>query len=268
MLRAAGTRGVQAQTPRQQLRTQRSRAIGYLSGFGNLLHSEALAGAVPRGQNSPVKCPYGLYAEKLSGTAFTAPRHRNMQSWLYRILPSVVHDPWKPVSSGRWLSDFNSSATTTPNQLRWLPPCISTVPHTFVTGLTTLAGAGEPTLRAGLGMHVYTANTDMTDACLVNSDGDFLIVPQEGVLTITTEFGILVVEPSEIAVVMRGMKFSVSVDGPSRGYVLEVYGRHFELPELGPIGSNGLANAADFLHPTATYEVRPRPPPCPRASVA
>ncbi len=236
-----------------------ARALSYLSGFGNHLHSEVLRGAVPRGQNSPQNCPYGLYAEKLSGTAFTAPRHQNKQSWLYRILPSVVHEPWSAVDTGSWLSSFTTTEATTPNQLRWLPPQVAPAAHTFVQGMTTLAGAGEPSLRAGIGMHVYTANAAMGDSCLVNSDGDMLLVPQEGTLSIRTEFGTLEVEPNEIAVLGRGMKFSVDVDGASRGYVLELYGRHFELPELGPIGSNGLANSADFLHPTAHYEDRSCP---------
>jgi homogentisate 1,2-dioxygenase len=241
------------------------RPLSYLSGFGNHLHSEALRGAVPRGQNSPQVCPYGLYAEKLSGTAFTAPRHANKQSWLYRIRPSVVHQPWTAIDAGAWLSSFTTDEATTPNQLRWLPPEVVSAgaaqgegrEHTFVEGMTTLAGAGEPSLRAGLGMHVYTATGSMGDSCLVNSDGDMLLVPQQGTLRIRTEFGVLEVEPNEIAVLGRGMKFSVDlVHEPAaeaaeaeeaplhRGYVLEVYGRHFELPELGPIGSNGLANAA------------------------
>lgn len=165
-----------------------ARPLSYLSGFGNHLHSEALAGAVPRGQNSPQNCPYGLYAEKLSGTAFTAPRHLNRQVWLYRILPSVVHEPWAPVGGAeRWRSDFAGAGATTPNQLRWLPPSIEPGDHTFVEGMTTLAGAGEPSLRAGLGMHVYTATVGMGDSCLVNSDGDLLLVPQEGALSIRTE---------------------------------------------------------------------------------
>ena len=254
MLLGTAVRALRACSARRQpLQTRR---LNYLSGFGNLLQSEALCGAVPRGQNSPQHCPYGLYAEKLSGSAFTAPRQKNLQSWLYRILPSVVHNSWEPVDPGAWQSHFGGSdSVTTPNQLRWLPNEMGPEPHDFVAGLTTIAGAGEPSLRAGIGIHVYTANTDMGDSCLVNSDGDFLIVPQNGTLEITTEFGKLRVEPNEIAVVMRGMKFSVCVDGPSNGYVLELYGRHFELPELGPIGSNGLANAVDFLHPTACYEV-------------
>ena len=177
-----------------------SRPLSYLAGFGNHLHSEALKGAVPRGQNSPQNCPYGLYAEKFSGTAFTAPRHQNKQSWLYRILPSVVHEPWLPVHPGGWLSSFATTEATTPNQLRWLPPEVAPAAHTFVEGLSTLAGAGEPSLRAGIGMHVYTANASMGDACLMNSDGDMLIVPQEGTLTVRTEFGTMEVEPCEIAV--------------------------------------------------------------------
>jgi homogentisate 1,2-dioxygenase len=100
----------------------------------------------------------------------------------------------------------------------------------------------------------------MENRAFVNSDGDFLIVPQQGALDIQTEFGPLYVQPGEICVIQRGQRFKVSVEGPTRGYLLEIWGSNFELPELGPLGSNGMANARDFLHPKAKYNVTQNDP--------
>jgi homogentisate 1,2-dioxygenase len=127
----------------------------------------------------------------------------------------------------------------------------------FVQGLHSTGGTGEPTAGEGLAIHNYVANCSMDDCAFTNADGDFLIVPQQGALTVRTEFGVMHVAPKEICVVQRGMRFSVGVEGPSRGYVLELFGHnHFQLPDLGPIGANGLANPQDFLHPVAAYEDR------------
>ncbi|KAL7746541.1 hypothetical protein RI367_008068 [Sorochytrium milnesiophthora] len=240
-------------------------AYKYLSGFGSHFSSEAREGALPASQNSPQVCPYGLYAEQLSGTAFTVPRVHNQRSWLYRIRPSVCHTPFKKFDalnkhhSVRSFSD-DDECEATPNQLRWSPfdiPEEKSERVHFVQGLATLCGAGDPKTRSGLGVHVYACNADMTDAAFFNSDGDMLLVPQQGALNIRTEFGWLYVEPNEIAVIQRGVRFQVMLpDGPSRGYILEVYSGHFELPDLGPIGANGLANPRDFLHPTASFEER------------
>ncbi|CAG8443021.1 4695_t:CDS:10 [Ambispora gerdemannii] len=231
----------------------------YLRGFGNHFTSEALPGALPQGQNSPQKCPYGLYAEQLSGTAFTVERKHNQFSWLYRIRPSVCHEPFTKITEPTNLRGSFSINDTEfiPNQLRWnpFPLPIDSESLNFVFGLSTLAGAGDPTLKNGLAIHIYRANKNMENMAFYNSDGDFLIVPQHGRLDIFTEFGRMLVSPNEIAVIPRGIRYSVSLpDGPSRGYILEVYGHHFELPNLGPIGANGLANARDFLTPTAAYE--------------
>lgn len=212
--------------------------LRYLSGFGNEFASEALPGALPEGQNNPRVCPYGLYAEQLSGTAFTAPRAVNRRSWLYRILPSVTHEPFTPLCwpSETLVADF-SAAVVTPNQLRWRPFPIPDGPDDhpvdFVRGLFTVCGAGSTATKDGFAIHVYTASASMPDACLANADGDFLIVPQLGALAVTTEFGRLRVDPGEIMVVQRGVRFSVDLpEGRARGYVLEVFGGHFQLPEV------------------------------------
>eukprot|EP00112_Aurelia_sp_Birch-Aquarium-sp1_P004494 Seg1509.17 transcript_id=Seg1509.17/GoldUCD/mRNA.D3Y31 product="Homogentisate 1 2-dioxygenase" protein_id=Seg1509.17/GoldUCD/D3Y31 len=225
----------------------------YLSGFGSEFASEALPDALPKGQNSPQKCPYGLYAEQLSGSAFTAPRSTNRRSWLYRIKPSVQHKPFETFKVKNVTDDWKNR-TPNPNQLRWKPFDIPSNPTDFVEGLSTVCGAGDPRMRSGLSIMVYTCNTEMKNRAFQNADGDFLIVPQQGVLGITTEFGRMTVEPNEICVIQQGMRFSVHVYGPSRGYLLEVYDGHFELPYLGPIGANGLANPRDFLTPVASFE--------------
>ncbi|KAJ2161225.1 hypothetical protein GGF46_001653 [Coemansia sp. RSA 552] len=231
----------------------------YQSGFGNHFSSEALEGALPVGQNTPQVCPYGLYAEQLSGTAFTVDRKHNQRSWLYRIHPSVIHRPFEPYtqSKHRVVGTFDSRTTApTPTQIRWLPFEIPSDTTTdFVDGLCTIGGAGDPALKSGLAVHVYTATTSMERRAFSSSDGDLLIVPQQGRLDIATEFGPLMVAPNEIAVIQRGMRFSVGLpDGPCRGYILEVFDGHYELPDLGPIGANGLANPRDFQTPRATYE--------------
>eukprot|EP00794_Sanderia_malayensis_P000023 gene23-613_t len=227
--------------------------VKYLSGFGNEFASEALPDALPKGQNSPQKCPYGLYAEQLSGTAFTVPRSANRRSWLYRIRPSVVHKPFEDFKVKN-VSDDWKSRTPNPNQLRWKAFDIPSTPTDFVEGLSTICGAGDSRVRHGMSIIVYACNKEMKDRCFQNSDGDFLIVPQQGILGITTEFGKMTVAPNEICVIQQGMRFSVHVQGPSRGYICEVFDAHFELPSLGPIGANGLANPRDFLTPVASFE--------------
>ncbi|XP_057681023.1 homogentisate 1,2-dioxygenase [Corythoichthys intestinalis] len=234
--------------------------LKYLCGFGNEFSSEdpRCPGSLPEGQNNPQVCPYGLYAEQLSGSAFTCPRPANKRSWLYRVLPSVKHKPFIPAPCGN-LTDKWDEVEPNPNQMRWRP---FSVPKStekivdFVAGLHTICGAGDAKSRNGISIHVYACNTSMINKCFNNSDGDFLIVPQQGELLITTEFGKMMVEPNEICVIQQGMRFSVDVFGETRGYILEVYGAHFELPDLGPIGANGLANPRDFLCPVAWYEDR------------
>ncbi|KAH7131102.1 homogentisate-dioxygenase [Dactylonectria macrodidyma] len=230
----------------------------YQNGFGCYHETEAIPGALPVGANSPQKPPYGLYAEKFSGTAFTAPRPSNLQSWLYRILPAAAHRPFdlaKTQQAGHTLRGSVPEYTQVPNQLRWDPFDVDEDAN-FVAGLRLVAGAGDPAVKSGLAIYVYGAGRSM-DArrAFYSADGDFLIVAQLGVLDIRTEFGNLLLRPGEIAVIPRGIRYRVDLlGGPSRGYVLELFEGHFQLPELGPIGSNGLANARDFQAPAAAYE--------------
>ncbi|XP_049802217.1 homogentisate 1,2-dioxygenase [Schistocerca nitens] len=233
--------------------------LKYLTGFGSEFTSEdpRCPGALPHGQNSPQKCPYGLYAEQLSGSAFTAPREGNKRSWLYRIRPSVIHEPFQPLAKKHFGNNWNENPPN-PNQMRWLPFDLPSDDEQvdFVEGLHTVCGAGDPRTRHGIAIHVYLCNKSMGNKCFYNSDGDFLLVPQQGVLYITTEFGKMTVSPNEICVIQQGMRFNVHVTKPSRGYILEVFDNHFQLPYLGPIGANGLANPRDFLTPVAWFEDR------------
>ncbi|MEO6724063.1 MAG: homogentisate 1,2-dioxygenase [Blastocatellia bacterium] len=225
--------------------------LQYQSGFGNEFATEALPCTLPQGQNSPQRVAYGLYAEQLSGTAFTAPRNVNRRSWLYRIRPAVQHKTFKQVSNGLLRSAAFNESVTTPNQLRWDPLPIPVEATDFVDGLMTIAG------NEGIGIHVYAANRSMQDRFFYNADGELLIVPQLGRLSIHTELGLIEVAPGEICVVPRGVRFRVELlDAEARGYVCENYAALFRLPELGLIGANGLANARDFQMPVASYEDR------------
>ncbi|MBC7658375.1 MAG: homogentisate 1,2-dioxygenase [Chitinophagaceae bacterium] len=227
----------------------------YQSGFGNHFSSEALPGALPEGQNSPQKVPYGLVAELLSGSAFTAKRHENLRTWVYRIRPSVVHGEYQKISKGRWLSAPQHEPNVPAAQLRWDPMSYPQKAENFLGSMTTFATNGDVAMRHGSAVHMYAAQKSMDEQFFMNGDGDLLIVPQEGRLELRTEFGTIEIEPNEIAVVQRGMKFQVQLpEGKARGYVLEIYGAHLVLPYLGPIGSSGLANARDFETPVAAYE--------------
>ena len=230
--------------------------MGYMSGFGNDVATEAITGALPDGRNSPQQPAFGLYVEQINGTAFTAPRGANKRSWMYRIRPSVVHRPYERIDNGLIRSTPFAEVETTPNQLRWSPLPIPEKPTTFIEGIATMAGNGDLTTHIGSAIHVYAANTSMTSTFFYNADGEMLIVPQLGSLRIFTEMGIIDVEPQEICVIPRGIKFRVEVSGPVRGYICENYGTPFRLPDLGPIGANGLAYPRDFLIPEAWYEER------------
>ncbi|MFO1250275.1 MAG: homogentisate 1,2-dioxygenase [Inhella sp.] len=229
-------------------------SLSYLAGFGNQHVSEALPGALPAGQNSPQRCPYGLYAELLSGTAFTAPRAANLRTWMYRRQPSVVAGRYEAYTQPLWLSGAATVEASAPQPLRWGPLPWAQPGLDFVDGMRSYAVNGDPDAGVGIAVHLYVADRAMGRRALVNADGEMLIVPQQGALQIRTEFGCLAVEPGEIAVVPRGVAFKVDVDGPVRGYVCENHGAAFRLPELGPIGSNGLANPRDFLVPVAAFE--------------
>jgi len=227
---------------------------GYQSGFGNEFATEAVVGTLPEGRNSPQRVAHGLYAEQLSGTAFTAPRHANHRSWLYRIRPAAMHGSFAPFLHSHFHNDFGAGLIT-PDQLRWNPLPLPPGPVDFVDGLFTMAGNGSPAGQNGVGIHLYAANKSMQGRFFYDADGELLIVPQQGRLHIATELGVLDVEPQEIAVIPRGVRFRVELpDGQARGYVCENFGAMLRLPDLGPIGSNGLANPRDFLIPNAAFE--------------
>jgi homogentisate 1,2-dioxygenase len=233
---------------------------GYVPGFGNHVATEAIAGALPIGRNSPQRVPFGLYAEQLSGSAFTAPRHENRRSWLYRVRPAASHDAFVPYVGAPHLRTAPfAEVPPSPNRLRWDAPAIEDGSD-FVDGLTTYGGNGDVGAGAGLAVHVYAASRDMKDRAFFSADSELLIVPQQGRLEITSELGRLDLAPLQIAVIPRGVRFSVMLpDGAARGYICENYGSPFRLPDLGPIGANGLANPRDFETPTAWFEDREGP---------
>lgn len=229
--------------------------LEYLSGFGNEHSSEAVPGALPHGRNSPQRAPLGLYAEQLSGTAFTEPRHSNRRSWLYRIRPSAAHPAFARIDNGTLSSAPFADGPADPNRLRWNPLPEPAAGTDFLAGLWTLGGNGDAAQRSGMAVHLYAADASMTGRVFSDSDGELLIVPERGGLLLRTEFGLLRAEPGHVALIPRGVRFRVELlDASARGYVCENYGQPFVLPELGPIGANGLANARDFLAPVAAYE--------------
>jgi homogentisate 1,2-dioxygenase len=231
------------------------REAGGRSGFGNHISTEAIAGALPVGQNSPQQVPFGLYAEQFSGTAFTAPRHENRRSWLYRMRPSAAHHPFEPyIGAGRLRSAPFLDVSANPNRLRWDPLDFPSKPVDFVDGLVTYGGNGDVAAGIGCAIHLYAATRSMTDRVFFSADGEMLIAPQIGRLRICTELGIFGVAPLQIALIPRGLRFRVEIEGPSRGYVCENYGQLFRIPDLGPIGANGLANPRDFEAPAAWFE--------------
>jgi homogentisate 1,2-dioxygenase len=230
--------------------------IDYLSGFGNEFASEAVAGALPIGQNSPQCPPLGLYAEQISGTPFTVPRSEARRTWLYRIHPSADHPPYRRIDNGMLCGTL---AEPTPNRLRWDPLPLPDLPTDFVAGLTTLVANGDTDRGTGVSVHIYCTNRSM-QRVFWNADGELLIVPQQGRITVATELGRLEATPGEIVVIPRGVRFRVALpDGAARGYICENHGPALRLPDLGPIGANGLANPRDFLSPTAWFEDRDEP---------
>jgi len=230
---------------------------GYMSGFGNSFETEALPGALPVGRNSPQKCNYGLYAEQLSGSPFTAPQATNQRSWLYRIRPTVKHNGrYTKAEKGRWRTAPVREDTDLPiGQLRWSPVPIPDEALTFVSGMSTMTTAGDADALAGMAAHLVFVTQSMQREHMFNADGEFLVVAQEGSLRFRTEFGVIDIEPGEICVIPRGVIFRVElIGGPARAYVCENYGGGFTLPDRGPIGANCLANPRDFLTPVAAFE--------------
>jgi homogentisate 1,2-dioxygenase len=235
---------------------------GYMSGFGNGFESEALPGALPVGRNSPQKCPYGLYAEQLSGSPFTAPRVANERSWLYRIRPTVKHwGDFEKVDSGFWRTAPCDEYEMPIQPLRWSPTPIPRKNLTFLQGVHTMTTAGEAGSMTGMGAHIYLITKSMVNDYFYNADGEMMFVPQDGRIRIATEFGVIDIEPCEIGVIPRGVKIRVELKGDqsARGYLCENYGGAFTLPERGPIGANCMANQRDFLTPVAAYEDRDVP---------
>jgi homogentisate 1,2-dioxygenase len=232
-----------------------------MTGFGGHFQTEAVPGALPVGRNSPQKTPFGLYTEQLSGAAFTAPRAENRRSWLYRIRPSANHRPFTPYAGAPLLkSGPFQDAAPSPNRLRWDPLPLPEHPVDFVDGLVTYAGNGDVASGSGMAVHLYAATRDMQARAFFSADGEWLFVPQQGRLRLKTELGVIDIEPLQIAVIPRGVRFAVELpDGAARGYVCETYGAPFRLPELGPIGANGLANPRDFEIPQAWFEDRDQP---------
>ncbi|HJS87746.1 MAG TPA: homogentisate 1,2-dioxygenase [Acetobacteraceae bacterium] len=233
----------------------------YLSGFGNGFETEALPGALPIGRNSPQRCAYGLYAEQLSGSPFTAPRASNERSWLYRIRPTVASwGRFERADAGLWRTAPCAEVEIPPAPMRWSPLPIPSEDVTFVQGVRTITTAGDAATQSGMAAHLYFVTCSMRDECFYNADGQLLFVPQQGALRLWTEFGVIDIEPGEVAVIPRGVKLRVELrGGPARGYLCENYGGAFTLPERGPIGANCLANPRDFLTPVAAYEDRDAP---------
>ncbi|HKU27870.1 MAG TPA: homogentisate 1,2-dioxygenase, partial [Candidatus Sulfotelmatobacter sp.] len=231
----------------------------YMCGFGNHFSTEALAGALPDGRNSPQRAPFGLYAELISGAAFTAPRAENRRTWTYRLLPSAMQAEYGKSTHSSWKSGPFNEVETPANRFRWDPWPAPVASTDFVDGIVTIGGNGSPEAQTGMAAHSYRANTSMLDRYLLNTDGEMLIVPQHGALSIKTELGVLDVAPGEIVVIPRGLHFRVELtDDEASGYIAENYGAPLRLPELGPIGSNGLANHRDFLAPIAAFEKEAR----------
>ncbi len=228
--------------------------LKYQSGFGNEFATEAVKGALPVGRNSPQRAPLGLYAEQFSGTSFTTPRLLNKRTWTYRIQPSVLHNPFRQIENNRFVSKFDEIVTT-PNQLRWNPQPLPQTEMDFIDGIVTMAGCGDSFSQTGLGIHIFACNKNMTDRFFYNADGEMLVVAEKNRVRFLTELGVIEIGSGEIAVLPRGLKFRVELpDGDARGYICENYAAHFRLPDLGPIGANGLANPRDFETPVAWFE--------------
>ena len=230
--------------------------LSYMHGFGGTFESEVVAGALPKKQNSPQKVPFDLYSEQLSGSAFTAVRHANVKSWLYRILPSVKHNSdFTLIKNTFFRSAPLNETITPPEQMRWDPLPIPEKPTDFIQSIVTVAANGSVAHQTGGAIHLYAANRSMEKHYFYNADGDLLIVPQEGELLIKTEFGLLELKPTEIAVIQRGIRFQVKIkSAQARGYICETYGAPFNLPDRGLIGANGLAEERHFQIPVAWHE--------------
>jgi len=236
-----------------------SNELHYQTGFGGNFETEAVPGALPKGRNSPQRPAFGLYAEQLSGSAFTAPRHENRRSWLYRLRPTADHLPYSRYEEASLFAPNPVVDPPSPNRLRWDPPSDLPADGDFIDGLVTMMTNRDPSELTGVAIHLYRASRPMKDRVFVDADGELLIIPQAGTLRLFTELGRMELPPGWVGIVPRGVKFRVEVDGEARGYVVENQGPMFRLPDLGPIGSNGLANPRDFETPVAAFEDVDRP---------
>ena len=243
--------------PSEVVRSPPSGAPAYMTGFGNSFATEARPGALPIGRNSPQKAPLGLYAEQLSGSAFTAPRHTNKRTWFYRIRPSVKHGRGFTATEPGMIrtAPCRHESDLPIGQMRWRPIAIPKERCDFLDGLRTITTCGDVHVQVGMASHVYVANASMERKYFYNADGELLLVPQENAIRVFTECGLIDAGPGDAVLIPKGMKFKVDLpNGPARGYVCENYGSYFTLPERGPIGANCLANARDFLSPVAAFE--------------
>jgi homogentisate 1,2-dioxygenase len=234
-------------------------ALQYMTGFGGHFASESVEGALPEGRNSPQRPAFGLYTEQLSGSSFTSPRHENRRSWLYRMRPTADHRPFVAYGGAPLFAPGTVKGPLAPNRLRWDPLADLPEGKDFVDGMATMLANRDPADLEGVAVHVYRASKNMTRRVFVDADGEMLMIPQQGRLRVVTELGMLDVEPGSIGLVPRGVKFRVEVEGDCRGYVAENHGLPLRLPELGPIGSNGLANPRDFEAPVAWFEDKDEP---------
>jgi homogentisate 1,2-dioxygenase len=233
---------------------------GYMPGFGNDFETEALPGALPQGQNSPQRCAYGLYAEQLSGSAFTQARPE--RTWCYRIRPSVRHvGRFDRIALPYWkTAPHIVEDVTSLGQYRWDPVPVPDAPLTWLTGMRTLTTAGDVNVQAGMAAHLFLVTRSMVDEYFFSADSELLVVPQEGRLRFCTELGVIDLGPQEVAILPRGLVYRVEVlEGPCRGFVCENYGQKFMLPHRGPIGANCMANPRDFKTPVAAFEDRAAP---------
>lgn len=226
----------------------------YLYGFGNHHQTECLDGALPKEQNAPQKCAHKLYAEQLSGTAFTRPRHVNLHSWLYREHPSVARPDYKPYTQQ---IQQRLSPVQPPNAMRWSPFPQPQQAQDFITRLTHIASTSLSHT------YLYHCTQSMEDRYIINHDGEFLFIPYSGGLVLHTEMGKLEIKVGMIAVIPRGISFKVTLmDSDAAGYLCEHGGLPLRLPELGNMGANGLANPRHFFYPTAAVESSPGPKEC------
>jgi homogentisate 1,2-dioxygenase len=230
-----------------------------MTGFGGHFETEAVQGALPKGRNSPQRPAFGLYAEQVSGSSFTSPRHENRRSWLYRMRPTADHRPFERYDGAPFFAPGTAKEPLAPNRLRWDPPSDLPDGKDFIDGMVTMLANRDPADLEGVAVHLYRASKSMKNRVFVDADGEFLILPQQGSLDILTELGRIEVAPGSVTLIPRGIKFRVEVEGDSRGYVAENHGLPLRLPELGPIGSNGLANPRDFEAPVAWFEDRDEP---------